>query len=317
MSAVPVFIGIDVSQGHLDVAVRPTGEQCRMVHSDSGITAVVERVQQSQPQLVVLEATGGLEMCLASALAAAGLPVVVVNPRQVRDFAKAMGRLAKTDRLDAGILAEFAERVRPTPRPLPEASTQELAALLTRRRQLLEMLIAEKQRRTRAPKRVRKSIDAHVAWLQAQLASVDSDLQQSIQQSPIWREKDDLLQSMPGVGPVVSQTLLASLPELGQLDRRQIAALVGVAPFTKESGLWRGRPCVSGGRAHVRAVVYMCALVATRYNPVIQAFYRRLRDAGKPAKVALTACMRKLLTILNAMLKHQTPWRAATCVQHA
>ena len=316
MSAVPVFIGIDVSKGHLDVAVRPTGEHCRMVHSDSGITAVVHRVQQSQPQLVVLEATGGLEMGLTSALAAAGLPVVVVNPRQVRDFAKAMGRLAKTDRLDAGLLAEFAERVRPTPRPLPEASTQELAALLTRRRQLLEMLIAEKQRRTMAPKRVRKSIDAHVAWLQAQLASVDTDLQQSIEQSPIWREKDNLLQSMPGVGPVVSQTLLASLPELG-LDRRQIAALVGVAPFTKESGLWRGRPCVSGGRAHVRAVVYMCALAATRWNPVIKTFYCRLRQAGKPAKVALTACMRKLLTILNAMVKHHIPWRAATNVQHA
>jgi len=267
--------------------------------------------------LAVLEATGGLEVAVVAALAAASVPVVVANPRQVRDFARATGQLAKTDRLDAQILAQFAATVRPIPRPLPEAGTQELAALLTRRRQLIDMLTAEKNRLSSALKSVRKGIQAHITWLERRLAETDHDLSTTIQASPVWREQDDLLQSTPGVGRVLSTTLLASLPELGTLNRKQIAALVGVAPFARESGAWRGKRMIRGGRAPVRVALYMSALVATRYNPVIKAFYRRMRDSGKPAKVALTACMRKLLTILNAILKHHTPWRAATCVQHA
>jgi transposase len=242
-------------------------------------------------------------------LAAAGVRVVVVNPRQVRDFAKATGRLAKTDALDAQVLAQFAEAVRPAIRPLPDTSTQELAALVARRRQLVEMLTAEKNRLGRVPRRIDGDIRAHIAWLERQLAQLDADLTRAIQSSPIWREKDEWLQSMPGVGPVLATTLLASLPELGTLNRRQIAALVGVAPLNRESGGWRGTRIVWGGRTAVRAVLYMGALVAARHNPVLKAFYQRLRQAGKAPKVALTACMRKLLTVLNAMLKDGKLWR--------
>ena len=309
MNESPVFVGIDVSKAQLDVAVRPAGTEFTMRNNEPGITSLVERVRELQPHLVVLEATGGLEVPLVSALAAAGLPLVVANPRQIRDFAKATGQWAKTDTLDAQILARFAETVRPTPRPLPDTSTQELAALLTRRRQLIEMLTAEKNRLGSAPQRIRKDIHAHITWLERRLVETDGDLSQTIQASPVWREKDNLLQSTPGVGPILATTLLASLPELGTLDRKQIAALVGVAPFNCDSGTLRGKRIVRGGRGSVRATLYMSALVAARYNPVIKAFYRRLRQAGKPAKVALTACMRKLLTILNAMLKHRTPWR--------
>ena len=312
-----VFVGIDVAKAQVDVACRPEGEGFSAPNDEPGIARLVERVQRLQPQLIVLEATGGLEVPLTGALAAAGLPVVVANPRQVRDFARATGQLAKTDRLDAQILAQFAATVRPTPRPLPEAHTQELAALLTRRRQLIDMLTAEKNRLSSARKPVRKGIAAHITWLERRLSEADDEISTTIRNSPVWREQDNLLQSTPGVGPVLSTTLLASLPELGTLDRKQIAALVGVAPFARESGAWRGQRRVRGGRAPVRVALYMSTLVAARYNPVIKTFYRRLRDAGKPAKVALTACMRKLLTILNAMLKHHTPWRAATCVQHA
>jgi transposase len=312
-----VFVGIDVAKAQLDVSCHPDRAGFSAPHDEPGIARLVERVQRLQPQLIVLEATGGWELPLTGALAAAGLPVVVANPRQVRDFARATGQLAKTDRLDAQILAQFAATVRPTPRPLPEACTQELAAVLTRRRQLIDMLTAEKNRLSSALKPVRKGIQAHITWLERRLAESDDDLSTMIQASPVWREKDDLLQSTPGVGRVLSTTLLASLPELGTLNRKQIAALVGVAPFARESGAWRGKRIVRGGRAPVRIALYMSALVAARYNPVIRAFYRRLREAGKPPKVALTACMRKLLTILNAMLKHQTPWRAATRVQHA
>lgn len=309
MSEALVFVGIDVSKAQLDVAVRPEGSGFTVRNDESGLATLVERVRALQPHLVVLEATGGLEVPLVSALAAAGVPLVVANPRQIRDFAKATGQLAKTDILDAQVMARFAETVRPVPRPLPDTSTQELAALLTRRRQLIDMLTAEKNRLGSAPPRVRKGILAHIAWLERRLAETDHDLSTTIHASPVWREKDDLLQSTPGVGPILATTLLASLPELGTLDRKQIAALVGVAPFNCDSGTWRGRRIVRGGRAPVRAALYMSALVAARYNPVIKAFYQRLRQAGKPAKVALTACMRKLLTILNAMLKHQTPWR--------
>jgi transposase len=308
MSESTVFVGIDVSKAHLDVAVRPEGRPFTVQNDEPGITTLVERLRGLQPHLVVLEATGGLEVPLVSALAAVAVPLVVANPRQVRDFAKATGQLAKTDTLDAQILARFAETVRPTPRPLPDAETQELAALLGRRRQLIEMLTAEKNRVGSAPRRVRKGIQAHITWLERRLTETDDDLSTTIHASPVWREKDDLLQSTPGVGPILATTLLASLPELGTLNRKQIAALVGVAPFNCDSGTLRGKRIVRGGRASVRAVLYMSALVAARYNPVIKAFYRRLRQAGKPAKVALTACMRKLLTILNAMLKHQTPW---------
>lgn len=312
-----VFVGIDVAKAQLDVAWYPDRAGFSAPHDEPGIARLVERVQSLQPQLIVLEATGGFEHMLTGALAAVGLPVVVANPRQVRDFAKATGQLAKTDRLDAQILAQFAATVRPIPRPLSEACTQELAAVLTRRRQLIDMLTAEKNRLSSALKPVRKGIQAHITWLERRLGEADDEISTTIRQSPVWREKDDLLQSTPGVGPVLSTTLLASLPELGTLNRKQIAALVGVAPFARESGAWRGKRMVRGGRAPVRVALYMSALVAARYNPVIKAFYRRLRAAGKPAKVALTACMRKLLTILNAMLKHHTPWRPVTYVQNA
>ena len=309
MTASPVFVGIDVSKARLDIAVRPAGTISSVPHDEAGMATVVEQLRHMQPTLVVLEATGGLEVVLSGALAAAGVRVVVVNPRQVRDFAKATGRLAKTDALDAQVLAQFADAVRPAVRPLPEASTQELAALLARRRQLVEMLTAEKNRLGRAPRRIDRDIRTHIAWLERQVAQLETDLTRAIHGSPIWREKDEWLQSMPGVGPVLATTLLASLPELGTLNRRQIAALVGVAPLNRESGRWRGKRIVWGGRTAVRAVLYMGALVAARHNPVLKAFYQRLRQVGKAPKVALTACMRKLLTTLNAMLKHRTSWR--------
>lgn len=309
MTTAPVFVGIDVSKDRLDVALRPTSDRWAVAHDEGGIATLVDRLRRHAPALVVLEATGGLEVPLTGALAAAGLPVVVVNPRQVRDFAKATGQLAKTDALDATVLAQFAEVVRPACRPLPDAATQALSALLTRRRQLIEMLTAEKNRLGPAPPPVRKGIRTHITWLERRLADLDRELTQAIRESSVWREKDDLLRSAPAVGPVLSRTLLANLPELGTLTRQQIAALVGVAPLNRDSGTWRGTRRVWGGRAHVRAALYMSALVATRYNPVIRAFYQRLCAAGKAKKVALTACMRKLLTILNAMLKHRTPWQ--------
>lgn len=303
------FIGIDVSKAQLDMAVRPTAERWSRPNSEVGIRAMVTRLVALKPTLVTLEATGGLEVALTGALVTAGLPVVVVNPRQVRDFAKAIGQLAKTDVLDAEILARFGEAVRPKPRPLPDAATQELAAFLARRRQLVEMLVSEKNRLGGAIRRVRPAIQAHISWMEGQLAQIDTDLEEAIRNSPIWREKDDLLKSVPGVGPVLSRTLLAGLPELGCLTRHQVAALVGVAPLNRDSGTLRGRRTVGGGRAGVRRVLYMSALVATRHNPVIRAFYQRLCAEGKVKKVALVACMHKLLTILNAMLKRRTPWR--------
>ena len=311
----PVFVGIDVSKAQLDLAVRPEGSLA-LPHDEAGIAKVVKHLQPLAPTLIVLEATGGLELPLTGALAAAGLPVVVVNPRQVRDFAKAAGKLAKTDTLDAHILARFAEVMRPVPRPLPDEQSVALAAILARRRQLIEMLTAEKNRLGGAQKAVRQSLQAHIAWLKREIAQTDVQLAQAIQNSPVWREKDDLLRSVPGVGPVLTTTLLAELPELGDLTRKQIAALAGVAPLNRDSGTLRGKRTVWGGRAHVRAVLYMGALVATRYNAVIKAFYHRLCAAGKAKKVALTACMRKLVTILNAMVKHRTPWRA-DMVHHA
>ncbi len=303
------YVGIDVAKEMLDVALRPAGERWRVEHDAAGLEQLLARLQAQAPALIVLEATGGLELELVAALAAAALPVVVVNPRQTRDFARATGTLAKTDALDAAVLAHFAEAVRPPQRPLSDAQTQTLRQLLTRRRQLVVMRVAEGQRLTRAGAAVRPGIEAHIAWLEQQLSALEDELRQALQQSPVWRERDQLLRSVPGVGEQLSLTLLAELPELGRLDRRQAAALVGVAPFNRDSGRLRGRRTIWGGRARVRAVLYMGALSASRHNPVIRAFYQRLLAAGKPKKLALTACMRKLLVILNAMLKHHTPWR--------
>lgn len=309
MPASPIFVGIDVAQAALEVALRPSAEGWVVLNDEAGIATLVARLEALQPVLIVLEATGGLEVLVTSALAAAGLPVVVVHPRQARDFAKATGQLAKTDALDARALAHFAEAVRPALRPLPDAQTQALSARLTRRRQLVERLTAEKNRRARAPGAIRADIQAHITWLAQRLADLDTDIGSAIRASPLWREHDDLLQSTPGVGPVLSHTLLAELPELGLLSRQEIAALVGVAPLNRDSGMWRGKRTVWGGRAMVRSVLYMGTLVAVRHNPALKAFYQRLCAAGKAPKVALTACMRKLLTILNAILKHHTPWR--------
>jgi transposase len=270
----------------------------------------VKRLAASKPALVVLEATAGMEMPVAAALAGAGLPVVAVNPRNAREFARATGRLAKTDVIDAHVLAQFGEAVKPPLRPLPDAATQGLNALVTRRHQLVEMLTAEKNRLAHAAaKAVRAGIQEHIRWLERRLANIDRDLDDAIGQTPVWRDKDELLQSAQGVGPVLSTTLLAGLPELGTLGRKQIAALVGVAPLNRDSGRYRGKRKVWGGRARVREALYMGTLVASRFNPVIRAFYERLLAAGKPKKVALTACMRKLLTILNAMVRHETPWQ--------
>lgn len=314
MEAESPYVGIDVSKNQLDIAVRPAGDTWSMPNDVSGITEVVQGLAQLHPALVVLEATGGLQMPLAAALATAGLPLAMVNPRQVRDFARAIGRLAKTDRLDAQVLAHFAEAVRPTPYPLPDAQTQELTALLTRRHQVVEMLTAEKNRLRSARELVHRRVQDHICWLEQELADLDDDLERTLRKSPLWREKDNLLRSVPGIGRVVSITLLADLPELGTLSRHQIAALVGVAPLNRDSGRFRGKRMVWGGRARVRAALYMAALTASRYNPIIKAFYHRLCEAGKPRKVALTACMRKLLIILNSMVKHQQTW--APDVQH-
>lgn len=308
MSDSPVYVGIDVSKAELVTALRPSEEFFTHSNDDAEIAALVKRLQSCSPALVVLEATGGYETATVASLAAAGLPVVVANPRQVRDFAKATGQLAKTDRVDAAVLALFAERVRPALRPLPDEQTRILDALLTRRRQLLEMLTAERNRFGQAKDPVRRDIAKHIRWLERRVADVDKDLDQTIQQSPVWRAKENLLRSVPGVGPVISRTLVADLPELGLLNRKQIASLAGVAPLARDSGTMRGKRRVWGGRAPVRAALYMGTLVATKHNPVIRDFYGRLVAAGKPKKVALTACMRKLLTILNAMVRTNTLW---------
>lgn len=311
----PVCVGIDVSKQQLDIALRPGRRYSVPNHAD-GIAHLLADLTTVSPMRIVLEATGGLELPLTSALTLAGLPVVVVNPRQVRDFAKATGQLAKTDAMDAQILAQFAEVIRPEPRSLPDEQTQALAALVTRRQQLIEMLTAEKNRLASARPAIRKNLRAHIAWLERALEQADTDLAEAIRQSPVWHEKEELLRSVPGIGPVLTSTLLANLPELGTLTHKQIAALVGVAPLNRDSGMLRGRRTVWGGRARVRTALYMATIVAARFNPVIRSFYQRLCAAGKAKKVALVACMRKLLTIINAMLKHQTPW-SPTVVHHA
>ena len=312
MDKAPTFVGIDVAKRRLDVHLRPSGEGFAIDYGEEEVTALIERLVALEPTLVVLEATGGMEVRLAAALAAAGLPVAVVNPRQVRSFARAVSRLAKTDRLDAKAIAHFAEAVRPPVRPLPDEATRHLGALVARRRQLLEMLVAERNRRQAAEPALHERIDAHLRWLEEALAEIERDLDGAVRDSPIWRAKEQLLRSVPGVGPVSARTLLAELPELGSLTRRQAAALVGVAPFSRDSGKMRGRRTVWGGRAPLRACLYMAAVAAARgSNPVIASFYRRLRLAGKPAKLALTACMRKLVVTLNAMLRTNTAWKPA------
>ena len=312
MDKAPTFVGIDVSKHRLDIHLRPSGEGFTIDHDEEQVAALVERLAALAPTLVVLEATGGLEVRLAAALAAAGLPVAVVNPRQVRAFARATGRLAKTDRLDAEAIARFAEAVRPPVRPLPDEATRHLGALVARRRQLLEMLVAERNRRHAAEPALHEGIDAHLRWLEEALAGIERDLDGAVRESPVWRAKEELLRSVPGVGPVSARTLLAELPELGSLTRRQAAALVGVAPFSRDSGKMRGqahdlgRP---GGPAGLP--VHGRGRGGPGRQPGDRQLLRRLRPAGKPAKLALTACMRKLVVTLNAMLRTGTAWKQA------
>ena len=303
------YAGVDVSKASLDIALSDVEQvPWREDNDEQGIERVVSRLKEIAPALVVVEATGRLEQPLVAALAVNELPVVVINPRQVRDFAKATGHLAKTDKIDARVLARFADSVRPEIRPLTDEQTTELSGMLTRRRQLVDMLTAERNRLKRAPKSVHKDIQAHIHWLQRRLKQLNKDLNGQLRNSPVWREKDELLQSVPGVGPTTSLTLITELPELGTLNRKKIAALVGVAPLNSDSGAMKGRRIVWGGRGTVRSVLYMAALSASKTNPTIAVFYQRLIAAGKEKKVALTACMRKLLTILNSMVRSGQAW---------
>ncbi len=306
-----IFAGIDVAKAHLDRAERPGGTHARYQNDEAGIARIGGQLQAQAPTLVVLEATGGREVPLAAALAAAGLAVAVVNPRQVRDCARAVGQLAKTDALDAHLLARFAEVVRPEPRPLPDADAQNLSALLARRQQVIAMLVAERQRLPTTTAALRPRVEAHIAWLRQERDDLDRELRRQIRASPAWREDDDLLQRVPGIGPVLATTLIAALPERGRLSRKQIAALVGVAPLNCESGILRGRRIIWGGRARVRAALWLGTLVAVQRNPAIRTFYQRLVATGRPKKVALTAAMHKLLVVLNALLRQRTPWHDA------
>lgn len=304
------FIGIDVSQSHLDVHVVPDQKSGQFNNDEAGVADLIKFVKAAAPVLIVLEASGGLEMLAVSLLSVKNLPVVVVNPRQVRDFAKAIGQLAKTDKIDAATIALFAHRLRPEVRPLKDEQTQMLSALNARRKQIVDMLVAEKNRLHRAPMPNRKNIKAHIRWLEKHLQDINKDIRRTIRKTPVWRNKDDILQSFKGIGPTSAATLLADLPELGSLGGKKIAALVGVAPFNCDSGRYRGRRRVWGGRSQVRRTLYMATLSATRSNPTIKSFYQRLREAGKTHKVAMTACMRKILVILNAMIKNNTYWQS-------
>jgi transposase len=306
------FVGIDVAKHRLDVFARPKDEHWIVAHDDGAVPVLIQRLAELRPALVVLEATGGLQAHVAAELAAAGLPVAVVNPRQVRDFARATGKLAKTDRLDAAAIARFAEAVRPPARPLDDAASLALKGLVARRRELVAMRVAERNRLgATSVERVRQSLLAVIETLERQITTLDGDIDQQVKDSPAWRAREDLLRSVPGVGPATARALIAERPELGELMRRKVAALVGVAPITRDSGQMRGRRTVWGGRPGVRAILYMATVTAVRCNPLVAAAYRRLRARGKPAKVALTACMRKLLVILNAMLRERASWRHA------
>jgi transposase len=306
------FIGIDVAKDQLDVHVFPSDDAFAVARDSEGLAALIERLRPLDPHLVVLEATGGFELTVAAALVSAAIPLAVVNPRQIRDFARATGQLAKTDALDAKVIARFAAKVQPEARPVPDEQARALGELVARRRQVIEMMTAERNRRRQLiSRRLLKSVDRLLAVLQKELTELDHDIGEGIRGTPVWRERDELLRSVPGVGDVVARTLIADLPELGRLDRKQIAALVGIAPINRDSGKMRGKRTTWGGRAKVRSVLYMAALVASRRNPVLAAFYRRLVAAGKPKKLALTAVMRKLLTILNAMVRNKTRWQTA------
>ena len=311
------YVGIDVSAAELVVGVLPTGEVWQVTNDPEGVSELRRRVGELSPALIVLEASGGYESGVVGELADAGMPVVVINPRQPREFARSTGRLAKTDTIDALSLARFGQAVQPPVRPLPGKKEKELRALVDRRRQLVAMITAERNRCPKATPYVRRQIERHIAWLQSQLDDLVEDLDHIIKSSPIWQARDDLLQSVPGVGAVSSSVLLVELPELGQLNRKEIACLVGVAPHNRDSGTFRGKRSVWGGRANVRAALYMATLVACRFNPVIKAFYDRLCEAGKPKKVALVASMRKLLTILNVIVRDQSPWDPTRHLEHA
>lgn len=303
-----IYVGIDVSKGRLDVAIGEQGEFWNVANDEKGIAKLVERMKEVRTELIVLESTGGLELPVMGELYACKIPVALVNPGRVREFARSIGLLAKTDKLDARLLARFAEAVKPPVTHLPDEQEQHLIALVTRRRQLIEMLVAEQNRLNTVRLSLRENLEEHITWLHKALKGLDQEIQEFIHQSPAWNDKQDLLQSVPGVGPVTASTLLAELPELGKLDRKKIAALVGVAPFNDDSGHRRGKRRVKGGRSSVRNVLYMAALSSSRFNPILRPFYERMLQRGKEKKVALTACMRKLLTFLNAMLRDQKRW---------
>lgn len=308
-----MFVGIDVSKERLDVSVRPIGDKFVVARDEAGLAELVERLQTARPELVVLEATGGYEQIVLAALVSAGLPAVAVNPQQIRNFARALGQRAKSDPIDADVIAHFGEAVRPVVRPLPDEAARTLTELVARRRQIVDMMAAERMRRSQVSiRRIERSIDRHLASLQKELTKIERDLDDEIRGTPAWREKEDILIGVSGVGTIVARTLIAELPELGQISRRKISALVGVAPYARESGAWRGQRHIAGGRGNVRSVLYMATLTALRCNPVIAAYYKRLRAAGKIKKVAIVACMRKLLVILNAMMRDAMPWREAS-----
>jgi transposase len=305
-----VFVGIDVSKDWLDVHVYPSGEAYKVARDGKGVADLVERMKALGPERVALEATGGFETVVAAALAGAGLPLVVANPAQVRHFAQALGRRAKTDPIDAAVIARFVEATRPELRPLADEATQLLADLVARRRQIIEMIVAERNRQHRVSvKRIAKSIERLIKALEKELTEIDGEIDTGVRGSPAWREKEDLLASVPGVGSITARTLLAELPELGHLDNKKIAALVGLAPFTRQSGRWKGQSMIEGGRKAVRSVLFMATLAACRHNPALKAFRQRLIDAGKPKMVAAIAAARKLLTILNAIARTEKPWR--------
>ena len=312
MMEAPRFVGIDVSKNRLDVCVRPQSDTAQFVRDGEGIKALVDRMQQISPQIVVLEATGGFEAPVVAALADSGIAVAVVNPRQIRDFAKASGRLAKTDALDAEAIAHFAEAIKPEPRPLLDEQAREFKALVARRRELVDMIVREKNRYYQAAEmRVRKDLEAHIRFLERRVQSIDDDMDDAVRSSPLWRGKEDLLRTVPGVGPRTARTLLAEMPELGTLSRRKIASLAGLAPMNRDSGQWRGKRMIQGGRRGVRSALYMAALIASRHNPVFKTYYQHLLSGGKAKKLALLAIARKLLVALNAMLRDSKPWKIA------